>query len=159
MVNDKDIAGWVQECLDDESLFVVNTVVTGNDGIAKVKVILDGDAGVSIDQCASVSRRLAKRLEEVDPFKGKYTIEVTSPGIDMPLTLPRQYVKNIGREIKVVTVGGDTKKGLLHAIEDEKIRLQVEQKSKIDGKKKTIREEIEIPIRDILKTNVLVSFK
>lgn len=96
------IKNYVDDILTDESdLFLVGLSLKGNAGNRKLGIFLDGDDGISIDQCSSVSRQLASRLEEEDLIDGKYVLEVSSAGIDQPLTMLRQYKKNIGRSLKV----------------------------------------------------------
>jgi ribosome maturation factor RimP len=78
-----------------------------------VRVIVDRDRGVSLDEVAEVSRAISEALDEAeastgDLIVGEYQLEVSSPGVDRPLTLPRHWRRNIGRLVKVgVRVGGD----------------------------------------------------
>ncbi|MBF9129875.1 ribosome maturation factor RimP [Plantactinospora sp. S1510] len=75
-----------------------------------VRVIVDGDAGVSLDAVADVSRALSKALDQAeetggDLVAGEYQLEVSSPGVDRPLTLPRHWRRNVGRLVKVTVRG------------------------------------------------------
>lgn len=109
----------VKEILEqkgDETLFLVDLVVSSAKNSQKVLVHLDGDEGVNIDTCAEISRQLGNILEEEDLFSGSFTLEVSSPGLDLPLKLQRQYHKNIGRNIKVLTQDNMTRKGLLKEV-------------------------------------------
>ena len=66
----------VDEGIDNENLFLVDIILKGDDNNRKVVVLLDGDNGVSIADCAKLSRKMASSLEEDDPFPGRYTLEV-----------------------------------------------------------------------------------
>ncbi len=137
---------------ETEDLFLIDIIHKGNPGNTRVVVIIDGDHGIGIDACASVSRQLSRILEEEDPIEGEYTLEVTSAGLEHPLKLTRQYINNIGRNVKVVDVDGVELKGLLKAADENQIQLEIKK-----GKKE--KEEKSIPYSSIKKTNVLVSFK
>jgi ribosome maturation factor RimP len=69
-----------------------------------LRVVVDAEGGVSLDDIAEVSRAVSGALDEADDFLGRspYTLEVTSPGVDRPLTLPRHWARNTGRLVKVV---------------------------------------------------------
>jgi ribosome maturation factor RimP len=152
----------VQEMLEhqDPSLFLVDVSLSNSKNSQKVIVHLDGDRGVSIDVCAEISRKLGAHIEEEDLIQGSFTLEVSSPGLDLPLKLHRQYAKNVGRKIKVLRQDNTTIKGTLTAVNEQQIVLQEEQKvkSKDKSKKQGETKEIVIPFEHIKKTNVLASF-
>ncbi|MGB3468432.1 MAG: ribosome maturation factor RimP, partial [Cyclobacteriaceae bacterium] len=93
-------------------------------------------------------------LEEVDLFTDKYTIEVTSAGVEHPLQFPRQYVKNTGRNVKVVKNDQTVLEGKLTSSDDHGITVEV-----FKDKKKKATESVSVSFSEIEKTNVLVSFK
>lgn len=135
--------------------FVVDVLISGKKLPRRVMVIIDGDQGVTIDDCAELSRILSKEFDERGYFgEDNYLLEVSTPGLDHPLKFKRQYVKNTGRSLKVVAREG-TLEGKLKEVTDDKIILVQETGT---GKKKEIK-EIEIPFSEIDKTFVLVSFK
>ena len=135
----------------DPSLFLVNVILKGNSGNQKLIVLLDGDEGITIDQCSQVSRELSGLLEETDLIDGKYFLEVSSAGLDFPLQSIRQYYKNVGRSLKIDLADGSQVSGELKTVEDDKIVLE----EKV--KKEVITHEINLS--DIKKSMVLVSFK
>jgi len=149
------IEDYLKEIIDDPQYFVVEIVISGNDR-KKIVVLIDGDEGVNIDYCASISRQLGHRLEENAVLDNAYILEVSSPGLDHPLTTTRQYIKNIGRDVKVETEA-KTMKGELLTVEKDSIMINQIIKEK--GKNKKVEEETNIPFSDIIKTKVLVSFK
>ena len=135
--------------------FVVDVLISGKKISRRVMVIIDGDHGVTIDDCASLSRIVSKELDDRAYFgDDNYLLEVSTPGLDHPLKLKRQYFKNIGRNLRVVQKEG-TAEGKLHEVTDDKIVLV---RKTGTGKKKETK-EIEIPFSEIDKTFVQVSFK
>ncbi|MBC7922707.1 MAG: ribosome maturation factor RimP [Ferruginibacter sp.] len=109
--------GW------DDELFLVEVQATGNPGFTKLTVLLDGDRGIDIDRCARISRRLGGRIEETNLVESAYVLEVSSPGVDTPLQLRRQYLRNVGRNVKVTLTDGNLRSGRLEAVDEEGIRL------------------------------------
>ena len=94
-----------------------------------VRVVVDADGGISLDDIAEVSRAVAGVLDEVDAdggFVGRspYTLEVTSPGVDRPLTLPRHWARNVGRLVKVA-IDQQTVTGRITAATGNAVRLDV----------------------------------
>lgn len=150
--NIKDLAA---QCLVDDSQYIVDILVSSGKAPNKVMVIIDGDQGVSIDDCAEVSRKLSKALDDGGWMTDRsYMLEVSTPGLDQPLKLQRQYRKNIGRKIRV-KMTDTTLEGLLESVQDESIELSV---TTGKGKKKE-RQAMLIPFDAIEKAFVLISFK
>lgn len=94
-----------------------------------LKVVLDSDHGVDLDEAAQVSREISERLdalEAADPMgAAAYTLEVTSPGIGRPLTLPRHFRRAQGRLLAIVTTDGSTVLGRVLAAQDDGVDLLV----------------------------------
>lgn len=141
---------YIQDIISgDTDLFIVEIRLKGDSRNQRLQVFIDGDEGLDIDKCASISRQLGARLEEHDLFEGKYVLEVSSPGLDMPLRLSRQFRKNIGRVLKIKTSGGDKVKGeLLTVSEDDKIAVL------LDSEVEKVLE-----LKEIEEAKVTVSFK
>jgi ribosome maturation factor RimP len=87
--------------LDQYQAFLIDIVVRNERGGKLLQVFLDTDIGVTIDQCAEISRSLSSEIERENVIETSYRLEVSSPGIDKPLTVLRQYRKNVGRRFKV----------------------------------------------------------
>ena len=136
-----------------EDLFLVNVVVSGFSGSQKVLVLIDGDKGIGIEDCTMVSKRLSEVMDEREVINGKYLLEVSSPGVDQPLANKRQYIKNIGRKLKVNTAEKEFS-GELKEVNETGIVLKDETKIK----NKVEINEVEIPFEKISKAKVLVSF-
>ena len=116
---------------------------------------MDGDNGVTIDDCVKLSRAVGNYLEEEEVMDTKYTLEVSSPGIDIPLSSLRQYRKNIGRRLKISLAEGKDVKGILKEVDENELLLDKEVKK---GKKITY-EPVKLAFSEINKTIVQVSFK
>jgi len=110
-----------------------------------IKVFVDADQGATIDHLTRLNRALYKWLEENLFPNGDFSIEISSPGLDEPLKLKRQYLKNMGRLVEVLLNNGIKKEGKLIGVTDSGIELE-EEKGK--GKKK------EIIQHSILKTDI-----
>lgn len=141
-------------CLADENHFIVDVILSSKKGPKKVLVVIDGDRGVTIDECADMSRKLSKALDDSDFFLEPYFLEVSSPGLDHPLILNRQFKKNIGRKLKIV-MDNKTMEGLLENVTEDGIQINREIGS---GKKKETQTDT-ISFSDIKKAFVLISFK
>ena len=139
---------------DQEDLFLVDIIKKGNDRSGKLIVLLDGDQGISINQCATVSREVSRYIDEEIDLDIPLTLEVSSAGLDHPITLNRQYVKNIGKEIKITLNDQSIIEGKLEKVDDSSIVLE----KVLDPRKKTTEQEV-IKFEDINKTIILVSFK
>jgi ribosome maturation factor RimP len=124
----------MQELLvDDPDCFLVDVRVKPTNNI---KVFLDADSGVSIARCVSYNRGLYKRIEESGWFpEGDFSIEVSSPGVDEPLKLWRQYKKNLGRIAEVTLLDGVKLVGVLKEITEDGIIIE---ETKGKNKKKEI---------------------
>ncbi|MCR6639771.1 MAG: ribosome maturation factor RimP [Sporocytophaga sp.] len=114
--------------LSSDDLFIVDLVITGNSGRQKISITLDGDNGVDIDTCAYLSRKVGNEIEETNLIDAAYVLEVSSPGIDQPLKLKRQYYRNIGRRVSVTLLDDSQINGLLKEVNEELIVLDAEKK-------------------------------
>ncbi len=140
------------------SLFLVNVKISGKgQETNKISVFLDGEQGVSIDQCAAISRKLGNDLEERNLIENAYNLEVSSPGLDQPLMVLQQYVRNRGRDIQVEQADGKLVTGRLEEVSEKEISVLEHDKSKNKSKKYSSKTTA-IPFEEIKKTIVLVSF-
>lgn len=148
------VIALVQEKISDrEDLFVVDVKMHSN---GKLEVLVDGDQGISIQDCAGISRYVGFRLEEDDVIQHAYRLEVSSPGIDRPLDTVRQYRKNIGRSVDVRLADGVTRTGKLLDVTDASVVIVETIKEK---GKKAVEQQREIPLGNITTIKVLISFK
>ena len=150
----EEIKNIITRKLADPDQFLVDVLVKGHKGPKKVLILIDSDKGVTIDDCANLSRELSKEFDDSQLFADSYMLEVSTPGLDQPLRLTRQYYKNIGRRVRVVTQQ-QTIEGKLVEVGDEKIKLEQE----IGAGKQRETKIVELSFSEIEKTFVLVSFK
>lgn len=120
-----------------------------------VKVFLDGDSGITIEQCIKVNRKLYAALEEMQMYPdGDFSLEVSSPGVGEPLLLKRQYVKNVGRLLEVKLQDESILLGTLKATTDSGIVLET-----TSGKgKKAISTEHTLLFTIIKEASVQIKF-
>ncbi|MDO4228875.1 MAG: ribosome assembly cofactor RimP [Capnocytophaga sp.] len=140
--------------LENPSLFLIDLTISNNNAI---RIVIDGDKGVGIEDCITISRAIEHNLdrEEVD-----FSIEVTSFGATEPFKMERQYLKNVGRNVEILTTDGKKHEGLLKGIADEKVILETEiREPKPIGKGKiTVKKELLFALNDIKETKVIIKF-
>jgi ribosome maturation factor RimP len=136
--------------VDDIFLVSIKIKPTNN-----YKIYLDADGGLGIEKCIKINRALYKIMEEMAIHPdGDFSLEVSSPGIDEPLKLLRQYKKNIGRSVEVITNDDTKKEGLLKEVADDTITIE-----QTEGKgKKAVVLNTAISFADIKQTKVLIKF-
>jgi len=139
--------------IDRPDLYLVDVKMHPN---GKLIILLDGDKGIGIAECAQVSRYVGFKLEEENVVETAYNLEVSSPGIDAPLAMARQYVKNIGRTLGIIMADGSKREGKLTALTEDAVIIEEIIKEK--GKKAETIESV-IPLEQITETKVLISFK
>jgi ribosome maturation factor RimP len=151
---EKRVRELVEEKIAEKpNLFIVDIKLHTN---GKLMILVDGDNGIGIDDVAAISRHVGFHLEEENVIETAYNLEVSSPGIDTPLTSLRQYLKNIGRNLAIKMADGTKREGKLSGITEDAI--VIEEKVKEKGKRAEIVEAV-IPISKITETKVLISFK
>ncbi|SDR84411.1 ribosome maturation factor RimP [Mucilaginibacter mallensis] len=151
---EKRVKELVEEKIADRpDLFLVDVKMHSN---GKLIILVDGDKGIGISDCVAISRHVGFHLEEESVIETAYNLEVSSPGIDTPLTLLRQYAKNINRDLAIKMADGTKREGKLSSITEDAILI--EEKIKEKGKKAEVIESV-IPINQITETKVLISFK
>ncbi|MBB6613094.1 ribosome maturation factor RimP [Pontibacter sp. Tf4] len=142
--------------LPDSDLFIVDVAVSDSAVRPKITVLADGEQGITIDQCATISRRINAKIAETFGEELSYVLEVSSPGVDFPLTQPKQFMRNVGRNLKLKLQDGTEVTGKLDEVTETGLNLT--QEIKLKGKKATY-EPVQIPFGEIVKANVVISFK
>lgn len=122
-----------------------------------IRVILDGDQGVSLQDCIDASRQIEHNLNEDDDF----SLEVTSAGATSPLILPRQYEKNKGRDLELTLLSGDHLTGKLIEADENKVTIvsKIREPKPLGKGKITVEKETSIPFSEIAKSTVKLNFK
>lgn len=142
---------WSSEFLQGSDEFLVD--VENKPGSSKYRVLVDGLEGITIKRCAMISRYLSKQMEEDSSLDEEdyFTFEVSSPGADRPLKLPKQYYKHIGRKLAIETIDEQKFEGTLKNVDEDKIDIAI-----VVSKKETIEKGIEF--KNIKEANVIISF-
>jgi len=152
MINKDFITKLVEEQLVGTDKFLVGISVSINNNI---KVYLDSDTQLSIDDCVSISRNIEENLDrEQDDFE----LQVSSAGIDTPLVDRRQYLKNIGRDIKLVLNNSKEFKGNLLDVTDKGITINYRYTKKQGKKRVKLEEKKIISFSEIKIAKIVISF-
>ncbi len=154
MITVEKIQKLATEKLAEGSNFIVDIAVkTGN----KITVLLDNDKGVSISDCVAMSRHIEFNLDrDADDFE----LTVMSPGLTEPFKILRQYQKNIGKQVDVVTKEGKKLSGKLVNANGLGIELETKVKERVEGKrgKQLIINNINLTFNQIKETKIVISF-
>ncbi|MFQ5488942.1 MAG: ribosome maturation factor RimP [Gammaproteobacteria bacterium] len=112
-----------------------------------LRVYIDKEAGITLDDCEIVSRQVSALLDVEDPIRGQYTLEVSSPGLDRPLFTPEHFSRFSGKQVKLRLStplnGRRNYKGRLQGLDDGKVMLEV------DGAR------VDLPLEDIEKARLV----
>lgn len=138
---------------ENESLFLLDFSITPDQ---KIKVVLDGDHGVSLQDCMNVSRAIEHNLDREEE---DFSLEVMSAGATSPLKMARQYKKNIGRILEVKIQDMEMEGELTEATHDSITLEWTDREPKPTGKGKiTVRKKQQIAISDIKEAKVVLKF-
>lgn len=145
----------VENFFSDKDYYLVDVIVTKDN---RISVEIDHFKGVSIDFCIELTRVIESKL---DRDIEDYELEVSSAGLTEPFKVIKQYEKNIGNEVEVLTKDSKKMSGILQNFDSEKIMLQIEKQVKPEGAKRKIivNEDIEIPFKNIKTTKYIIRFK
>ncbi len=139
--------------VEGKDIFPVEVKITPG----KILVAIDKPTGITIEECAALSRFLYEEMEQSDIFE-KHELEVGSPGMDQPLKVFKQYLRRIGRNVRVISNNGDIRSGVLQNATETSIDL-FETLIERDGKKKVKREIITtLPLNEIKETRLELKF-
>ena len=145
----------IEQALEEnESLFLIDLSISeGN----KIRVILDGDTGVSVEDCIKVSRAIENNLDREEE---DFSLEVMSSGVSESLTMPRQFKKNIGRTLKVKVKEGSEVEGVISEADEKAVTLKwkTREPKPIGKGKVTVQKEAILPYVDIVEAKVMVKF-
>ena len=117
------LAALVEPLVVDRGAELVDVEITGAVNSHRIKVLVHMQSGVTIDVCESISRELADVLDIEDPLPGRYRLEVTSPGLDRPLTTDEDFARARHRKLKVVLATGKTLSGNLQSVTAKRIEI------------------------------------
>jgi len=138
---------------ENDSLFLIELSFLPSN---KIKVIVDGDDGISLKECVRISRHVEHNLDREEE---DFALEVTSPDITQPLSVERQYQKNINRILKVKTQEGDLE-GTLVEVDEKGISLKwkIREPKPIGKGKVTVEKNATIAFDNIKEAKVKITF-
>ncbi len=139
---------------ENEHLFLIDFSIDSNQ---KITITLDGDNGVTVQDCMRISRAIENNLDREEE---DFSLEVASCGATSPLKIVRQYIKNIGRNLEVKLQSGLKLEGKLTHADDEKIILEwkAREPKPIGKGKVTVQKKEEIAYNDIVQAKVVIKF-
>ncbi len=120
------LAALVSPVVEDHDLELVDVELRGSSNNQTVRILVHRDSGVMLNDCEAISRELGDLFDIEDPVPGRYRLEVTSPGLDRPLTTDRDFQRASSKRLKVVLVSGGTRFGRLNGWDSENITLETD---------------------------------
>jgi ribosome maturation factor RimP len=138
---------------ENNSLFLVDLNITKDN---KISVVIDGDKGVSVNDCIAVSRKVEHNLDREEE---DFSLEVSSAGVSEPLHLERQYRKNLGRKLQVITNNEKIEATLTEANQDGiKLNWKAREPKPVGKGKRTVQKEAVLPYSEIVDAKVMITF-
>lgn len=146
----QSITDAITPVVDAAGLFLEDVHIASPGNRRVVTVVVDGTVNLNLDEVTVITKEISAVLDEAE-FMGAtpFTLEVTSPGVDRPLTLPRHWQKNITRLVKSVMVNGEVVTGRVEVVHDESVCVIVEGKTP---------HKIELPFVEIKRAQVEIEF-
>ena len=138
---------------ENNSLFLIDLNVSKDN---KISVVIDGDNGVSVNDCIAVSRKVEHNL---DRDEEDFSLEVSSAGVSEPLHLERQYRKNLGRKLQVIT-NNEKIEATLTEVDQNGIKLnwKAREPKPVGKGKHTVQKEVVLPYSEITSAKVMITF-
>ena len=118
----ENIRNLILPILEDENVELVDMELKGSVGNQLLRIFVDTAEGINLNRCAELSRLISDILDIKDPLEGKYTLEVSSPGLDRPLRTIRDFQKQLGQKVRIIYHDGDqikTIEGLVENVKNE----------------------------------------
>jgi ribosome maturation factor RimP len=135
---ERAVADLAEPVLEELGFRLVRVKISGRDG-GTVQIMAERPSGeMTVDDCATISRRLSPVFDAYDPMPGQYQLEVSSPGIDRPLVRPSDFALRAGHvakiELKEPVDGRKRFRGMIEDVVEDEVRLKIE----LDGKAEII---------------------
>ena len=155
MIDKNVVKKLVDEWLQDQEYFLVDIEISPDN---RIVVEIDHADGVWIEDCVALSRYIEERLSRDDE---DYELEVGSAGLGQPFKVPQQYVNFVGKEVEVLDADGIKVKGILKAVNGNDFTVGVEEKVKVEGKKRPVKMEVDhvYQMDKVKYTKYIISFK
>jgi len=145
----------IEEYLQGSELYLVDLKITQDN---RVLIEIDAFKGVSLDDCIGLNRFIESKIDrEIED----YELEVSSAGLTEPFKVLKQYEKNIGKEVEVLTTEGKKMTGVISQVAEEQFGLTIEKSMKQEGAKRktTVKEELLLSYKNIKTTKLIIRFK
>ena len=154
MIDKNVVKNLVEEWLQDKEYFLVSIEISSDD---RIVVEIDHADGVWIEDCVALSKYIEDHLNRDEE---DYELEVGSAGLGQPFKVPQQYINFIGKEVEVLDADGKKVKGILKAVEGNDFTVGVEEKVKIEGKKRPVKQEVDhvYQMDKVKYTKYIISF-
>lgn len=153
MISEKRVKELVEEKIKDTELFIVEVKVSGGN---RISIALDRPTKLNVGDCAEVSRFVEAGLNrDVEDFE----ITVSSPGLEQPLKVLKQYLKHQGRNVRVVLKEGKLLRGKMTAANEEGITIELFRENKKKNKEQTQNEIVNLKYPEIKETKIEITFK
>lgn len=126
----ENLKNIISPVLEDMGVELVDLQIFGSSGRTILRVYVDQENGISLEKCTLVSREIADILDRKDPIKSRYTLEVSSPGLDRPLKSRRDFERNLNKVAKIKYKDGEKgsrEKGRIKSVDDLNVVLESEQ--------------------------------
>ena len=155
MIDKNVVRKLVDEWLQDKEYFLVDIEISPDN---RIVVEIDHADGVWIEDCVTLSRYIEERLSRDDE---DYELEVGSAGLGQPFKVPQQYINFVGKEVEVLDAEGIKVKGILRTVNGNDFTVGVEEKVKVEGKKRPVKQEVEhtYQMDKVKYTKYIISFK
>jgi ribosome maturation factor RimP len=141
--------------LTERSFFLVDLKINESEKV--VRVFIDKIEGIGIQDCVDVSRELEKILNEQFDFSEKYSLEVSSPGLDQEFKVKQQFFQYIGRNVDIITNDGKKNTAVIEKVQEDELEVNIFVPSK-SNKKQTIKQLKNILFKDIKSTKPHIKF-
>jgi ribosome maturation factor RimP len=154
MISKALVEDLVKKKIEGTDIYIVDIAISPSN---KITIEIDKPDGILITDCLAVSRQVEGNL---DREKEDFELMVSSPGIDQPFKILKQYQKYIGKKVSTKTTNGNKYTGILEEANEEQIKISEEVKEKVPGKSKkiSVKKEYIIPFNEIKETKLVITF-
>ncbi len=149
---EETLINWLNDFIKDTDLFLISHKVTPTNNY---KFYIDGDTGFALDRSIEINRKMRRFIEDEGIYPdGNFSLEVSSPGVDEPLKMLRQYKKNIGRMVLIEMIEDEQEhEGRIMAANEETVTIEKK------GTKKQGKQTIDINYTDMKQATIQIEFK
>ncbi len=153
----QELSQQVDILLQEFDLYLIDIVINAGN---EIEIHVDSDTGIKISECKMLSRKIESWIHEEKGEDAEFSLTVGSPGIDVPLKLQRQYLKNKGRKLQITNQSGEKTEGKMIEVDDDKITLEWKERvpKEIGKGKRTVTMTKDFVYSDIATAKVLITF-